>query len=452
MFMSRIRFRPRVMRTVTHVNTAIICARDHAYNRDRDLIASRPQSTLAAGSHVQPQLFSKKHMTVDFRGKPIWLVDATSKDHRMLGLKEVEWDVICDVRSPAEFEKDHVQQAINMPVLNDEEHAQVGVVYNRNQFDARRLGAAFVARNLGLHLASEPFSLLPVNANILVYCWRGGERSKSMAHVLARVGWNVGLVHNGYKGYREHVREALEQFGRFQYHVIGGGTGSAKGKMLDTLRAEGAQVIDLEGLANHKGSILGAHPETAQPTQKLFESKLTTAMQDFVPSRPIFVEAESRRVGKLQIPSSMFNRMQEAPRTTMHLPMNVRVAWIRQGYRHFESTHVEPLKLALNKLKRHVGSDRVKEWSTYIETANWDKLVTSLLVHHYDTAYKISTSSIKSACQTRIKTETETETESAAPTSIHDALYLSDTSDTTFTATAKSLLEDLDPLFKPNVL
>ena len=189
-------------------------------------------------------------------------------------------DAICDVRSPSEYEEDHVPGAINYPVLSDAERTVVGTMYKKTSpFAARREGAALVANNLADILRDPRWAELSPDSNVLIYCWRGGDRSLSLAHTLSRVGWNIFVVEAGYKGYRKSVRQVLEQMPGYNFHMIGGPTGSAKGLFLESLEGLGAQVLDLEGAANHKGSVLGESIDGPQPSQKLFESKISEKLK-----------------------------------------------------------------------------------------------------------------------------------------------------------------------------
>lgn len=349
-------------------------------------------------------------------------------------LDYAEWDLIVDVRSPGEYAEDHMPGALSFPVLDNEERCEVGTLHTRESpFLARLRGAALIAQNLHDILASHVFQTLDQNANILVYCWRGGERSKSLAHVLAKVGWNVGVLSGGYKAYRAHVRDHLESLGRFEYHVIGGSTGSAKGKLLDMIQAEGGQVVDLEGLANHKGSILGANPESPQPSQKAFESSLVHVMAPMDEKRVVFVESESNLVGKLHVPKAMFANMQRAPRSLVALPIGQRVAWIRSCYKHFETTHVEELRLALRGLVKLRGHAQVDEWMRFADEGKWDELVESLLVVHYDPAYSRSAEVFYSEAQPHAGDDHQQENSVAV-------LEMTDTSDDTYRQAARKLL------------
>jgi len=181
------------------------------------------------------------------------------------------FDVLVDVRSPAEFALDHIPGAINLPVLYDAERAEVGAIYvQESRFKARRVGGGYVARNVARHLetamADWPASLRP-----LVYCWRGGMRSNAMAVILSQVGWRVGVLGGGYRTYRRRVvRRLYEEEALKNVVLLDGPTGSGKTEVLARLPAHGVQAVDLEALAAHRGSLFGGLPGRPQPSQKLF--------------------------------------------------------------------------------------------------------------------------------------------------------------------------------------
>lgn len=213
-----------------------------------------------------------------------------------------KFDAIIDVRSPGEFAEDHVPGAENLPVLDDAERAQVGTIYvQESRFLARRIGAAHVARNIARHLetalADRPASFRP-----LIYCWRGGQRSNAMATILSQVGWPVSLLVGGYKTYRRVVQARLyDGEAALRFVLLDGHTGSAKTEILGRLAARGAKVLDLEGLAEHRGSLFGALAGRSQPSQKLFESRLIQALDRLDPGLPIIVEAESSKIGRAHV-------------------------------------------------------------------------------------------------------------------------------------------------------
>src|SRR3954462_251566 len=225
-----------------------------------------------------------------------------------------EFDAIIDARTPAEYALDHIPGAVSAPVLDDAERVEVGTLYKQvSAFEAKKRGAALVARNVSRHIES----LFKGNAKRwkpLVYCWRGGKRSGAMAHILREVGWDAATLEGGYRSYRRWVVGQLERLpGRLDFRVIHGPTGSGKSRLLAALEKAGAQALDLEGLAAHRGSVLGTLPDRPQPSQKWFESQLLQALADLDPGRPVFVEGESRKIGEVQVPSALIERMRASP-------------------------------------------------------------------------------------------------------------------------------------------
>src|SRR5262245_48999775 len=238
-----------------------------------------------------------------------------------------QFDTIIDVRSPAEYAEDHIPGAISAPVLDDAERAQVGTLYKQvSPFDAKRLGATLVAKNIAEHVG-HLFRDKPKNWHPLVYCWRGGKRSGSMAHILKEIGWNAETLEGGYKAYRRWVVQQLDELpGRFDWRVIHGPTGSGKSRFLSALERAGAQVLDLEDLAAHRGSVLGNLPGRPQPSQKMFESMLLQELTAFDPAKPVFVEAESKKIGQLHVPDALIGRMRASACVKLETSVDTRVA------------------------------------------------------------------------------------------------------------------------------
>lgn len=220
------------------------------------------------------------------------------------------FDTIIDVRSPSEFAEDHVPGAINCPVLSDEERVRVGTIYKQvNAFEAKKIGAALVARNIAEHIEAQ-FLDKPRNWKPLIYCWRGGNRSGAMAHILSQIGWHVQKLDGGYKKYRGEVNRALAAWPpRFTFQVVCGMTGSGKTRLLQVLESVGAQVLDLEKLAAHRGSVLGGLPSESQPSQKAFETRIWQLLRGFNPAQPVFVESESKKVGNLRVPEALMQKI-----------------------------------------------------------------------------------------------------------------------------------------------
>lgn len=297
------------------------------------------------------------------------------------------FDTVIDVRSPAEFAEDHVPGAINAPVLNDAERAMVGTLHKQEgAFVAKRRGAALVARNIARHL-EQVFADKPRTWRPLVYCWRGGQRSAAMVHVLARVGWPARQLDGGYRAYRRHVVSQLGTLPqRFRWYVIAGTTGSGKSRLLQQIRAVGGQALDLEELACHRGSVLGGLPTSAQPSQKMFESLLWQSLRSLDESRPVFVESESRKVGEVRVPDDLLAAMRAADCLRLELPLEERVKLLREDYAHFEQAP-EALIEQLACLTSLHGRVRIAEWTELALAADWVTLVRRLLIEHYDPAY-----------------------------------------------------------------
>ena len=305
-----------------------------------------------------------------------------------VGLEKLDdFDEVIDVRSPAEFAIDHVPGAVNCPVLSNEERALVGTTYKQiSAFEARKIGAALVAKNvarhLEMHFASRDQSWKP-----LIYCWRGGKRSGSMTLILREIGWNAASLQGGYQSYRRAMRAQLEDLPtQFDYRVICGPTGSGKSRLLQTLAARGAQVLDLEALARHRGSVLGDLPGDPQPAQKMFESLVWSALRNFDAARPVFVEAESRRIGAVRVPEVLLERMRKSSCVRIEAPVAERVRFLIAEYRHFLA---EPgwLKTQLSRLTALHSKATVARWIAQIDAAAWESLVGDLLAIHYDPAY-----------------------------------------------------------------
>lgn len=297
------------------------------------------------------------------------------------------FSMIIDVRSDSEYADDHIPGAVSMPVLNDAERAEIGTMYKQvGAFEAKRRGAALVARNISQHLETR-LSDAPKDFAPLVYCWRGGQRSGAMARILSEIGWKVTLVEGGYKTYRKQVLDGLDEIpGRLRPIILRGRTGTAKTRILRAAAGLGAQVIDLEGLASHRGSLLGPEPGLNQPSQRLFESKLHDVMRQLDPERPVFIEAESNKVGACHVPAALWRIMRGAPSIQVTAPLPARVAFLLDDYQHVvaEPSRLDPL---LEWVVERIGHEAVGHWREAIAVSNWDGFVTRVLEDHYDPAY-----------------------------------------------------------------
>ena len=297
---------------------------------------------------------------------------------------------IIDVRSPAEFAADHIPCAINLPALDDAERAKVGTLYKQvSPFTARKVGAALIARNFSQYL-SHHFADKPKTYHPLIYCWRGGQRSNSMASVLIQIGWQVTLLEGGYKTYRAYVRDQLEHLPpKFSCRVLCGLTGTGKTRILEHLAQCQMQVVDLEKLANHRGSLLGEMVPSAQPSQKLFESLLLDAFQHLDLNRPVWLEAESPKIGQVYLPRSLWTQMQQSRTVEIQVPLHHRVQWLLTEYSHLGHTP-QILKEKLSQLKSRYGTQQIQQWQTLVDRRQGADLVESLLKVHYDPAYRRS--------------------------------------------------------------
>jgi tRNA 2-selenouridine synthase len=297
------------------------------------------------------------------------------------------FDCVIDARSPAEFALDHIPGAINCPALDDDERRIVGTIYKQQgAFEARRVGGAMVAANLARYLR-ERFADMPYNWKPLVYCWRGGLRSGSMVNWWRLVGWDAQQLAGGYKRWRQHVMALLDdRCPQLTLRVVCGATGSAKTRVLHALAAQGAQVLDLEGLACHKGSLLGNVPGVAQPSQKAFETQLATVLEGFDLSQPVFVEAESRKIGRIALPTSLVERMRASPCLEIEASPDARLAFVLQDYAYLGD---EPAALAdkLDALRALHGKEVITRWQAWATQGDLSSLFAELTTLHYDPLY-----------------------------------------------------------------
>jgi tRNA 2-selenouridine synthase len=297
------------------------------------------------------------------------------------------FDEVIDVRSPAEFAEDHVPGAINLAVLDNAERARVGTLHKQvSPFDAKKVGAALVSRNIAQHL-EQHFADKPKSHRPLVYCWRGGSRSGSMTHILHKIGFAAAQLEGGYKAYRRQVVADLAALpGELNFRVVTGPTGSGKSRLLQALAALGAQVLDLEELAAHRGSILGSLPGQPQPTQKSFDSEIWHRLRQFDKNRPVYVESESRKIGMLRVPEELITRMRASPCLRLEVPLSARIDLLIEEYQHYLDDP-RPIIEQLALLLPLRGRETVENWQSLAQAGNWPGLVAALLKEHYDPAY-----------------------------------------------------------------
>jgi len=301
-------------------------------------------------------------------------------------LSALPFDTVIDVRSPAEYAEDHIPGAINLPVLDNDERARVGTIYVQdNPFEARKIGAALVARNAAKHIEDH---LLAHDRDWkpLVYCWRGGQRSGSFTTILKQVGWRAKVVEGGYRSYRRLVKQAVYDTPfTAPVTLLDGNTGSAKTEILALLQARGVQVIDLEGLANHRGSLFGAMAG-GQPSQKTFEGALAQVVLKIDPMRPVVVEAESSKVGERIVPPTLWAAMKNAPRLEVQAPLAARAKYLVTAYRDMIEDTAR-LTETLDRLRPYHPAERIEEWHTLAASGDMEQLASELMALHYDARY-----------------------------------------------------------------
>ncbi|MDQ2095486.1 tRNA 2-selenouridine(34) synthase MnmH [Rhodalgimonas zhirmunskyi] len=302
-------------------------------------------------------------------------------------IRDLPFDRVIDVRSPAEYAEDHIPGAINLPALSNEERARVGTIYvQQDRFLARKVGAALVARNVADHL-EQRLSEEDGGWRPLVYCWRGGQRSGSFASILKQIGWRADTIEGGYRHYRQLVVKALyDDPLPVRLVIIDGGTGTAKTRLLHALQTEGAQMIDLEGLAAHRGSLFGPLLDQPQPAQKGFESALAMELVRMDPKRTVFIEAESTRIGSIILPPQLAAAMRAAPRLRITAPMGARVSHLVSEYADLIAAP-EALDKVLGQLVRYHGHARVADWRALAASGDMAQLTRELIEQHYDPRY-----------------------------------------------------------------
>lgn len=301
-----------------------------------------------------------------------------------------KYDTLIDARTPSEYALDHIPGAVSAPVLDDAERAEVGTLYKQvSPFEAKKLGGALVARNVARHVR-ELFGQKDKNWRPLVYCWRGGKRSGAMAHILREIGWQADTLPGGYRAYRRWVVEQLATMpSELDFIVVHGPTGSGKSRFLGALARRGAQVLDLEALAAHRGSVLGGLPDAPQPTQKWFESQLLAQLDKLDRARPVFVEGESKKIGELQVPDALIARMRESRCLVLQTDLETRVTLLLEEYDHFLADRAA-LEAQLDCLTALHGREKIAQWKALAAAGDWRQFVARLLAEHYDPAYRRS--------------------------------------------------------------
>tara|TARA_A100001011_G_scaffold3711_1_gene4280 strand:+ start:897 stop:1937 length:1041 start_codon:yes stop_codon:yes gene_type:complete len=311
------------------------------------------------------------------------------------------YSVIIDVRTPLEFKEDHIPGSINLPVLSNIQRHEIGIQYKENSFLAKKIGAQLISSNISNIISKINFEK---KEKVLIYCWRGGLRSLSLYLVLKQIGYEVCLLEGGYKSYRKFVVNFLEKVApNYKYNQIMGITGVGKTLFLKELSKQ-YQVIDFEGLAKHKGSILGNIPKQIQPTQKYFETLIYEKLINFNFKKKIWVEAESIKVGKLNIPSLIWKSMPLGKNIKLVCSLDERINYILNDYKYF-TLNPDLMSEALRVLKKIIPKENFKKIELSLKKKDYYELVKSLIVYHYDKAYKKTRAESHSNIYTEINLE-----------------------------------------------
>jgi tRNA 2-selenouridine synthase len=301
------------------------------------------------------------------------------------------YSLIIDARSPREYALDHIPGSKNLYVVNDDGYAQVGTIHRSDTHRAYQLGVASSLQNISRWIASD-LSALNEKDKILVYCFRGGKRSKLWADNLRTIGYQVDVLQGGWKAYRRWVINALEVTPRLlDFRVLTGPTGSGKTRILKALEDAGEQTLDLEAIANHRGSLIGGVPDVEQPTQKSFDTALLAKLREFTSDRPVWIEAESKKIGEVQLPASLMESMREAKVFQIEASLDVRIEVWEQDFEHF-ARDPKLLMHKLEHLRPLVGSKKLEQWREYAAQGRHKPLFQDLMVSHYDPAYQRSNS------------------------------------------------------------
>jgi tRNA 2-selenouridine synthase len=314
-----------------------------------------------------------------------------SKHKKIKKWENKTFDTIIDVRSPLEYEEDHIIGSINCPVLYDQERIIVGTIYKKEStFRAKIIGSSLTARNIAKHI-EEKFINQKGSWQPLIYCWRGGQRSKAFSLILSEVGWRTFQLEGGYKKYRNEVISFLNKVGsKLKIILISGKTGSAKTKILQNIKLQGGQILDLENLANHKGSLLGKIPDLKQPSQKLFESKLYHQIKQLDLRRNVYIEAESSKIGNIHIPKTLWAKMIVSPRIEIKADIELRSSFLLDDYKYM-CENPELIKPIIYGLKNRLSKKLINDWMELITKKLWLDLTKSFLENHYDPSYSSNT-------------------------------------------------------------
>ncbi|MBZ9636061.1 tRNA 2-selenouridine(34) synthase MnmH [Clostridium sp. FP1] len=294
--------------------------------------------------------------------------------------------VLVDVRSPGEFEEGTIKGAINIPLFDDEERKIIGTIYTRESVDkAKRIGLEVASKKL-LHIYDEIKELSKQYNKIVLFCARGGMRSGVLGMLLSSLGINTERIHEGYKGYRKFVIEKLPELNDgVQYVVLHGNTGVGKTEILKQLECDGFDVLDLEGFANHRGSLLGTVGLGKTASQKAFESKIYHMLRE-AKSSYVFIEAESKRIGNTTIPDFIFQKMKSGIHIFVDADIDFRTNLIINEYTKFENCNSEIID-CLKRLEKYIGEKNIDRYCKAVLESEYQVVVSELMIKHYDPMY-----------------------------------------------------------------
>lgn len=292
---------------------------------------------------------------------------------------------VVDVRSPKEYDQGHIPGAYSIPLFTDEERAIVGTTYTTtgNQ-KAISTGLAIVGPKLQDYVAEA--RKIAANGKILVHCWRGGMRSEAMAWLFSFSGIDTNVLEGGYKAYRKHIRESFHHGPDLK--VLGGMTGSGKTELLQKLKESGEQVIDLERLANHKGSAFGSLGQGEQPTNEQFENELAKDWMALDAEKPVWVEDESLNIGKVILPDALYNKMREARLVFVDVPFELRVERLVRDYGQFDDKDLIPV---IQHISKRMGGDVTKKAIDAMAKKDVKQAI-EIVLAYYDRTYLYSIS------------------------------------------------------------
>ncbi len=313
---------------------------------------------------------------------------------------------VVDVRTPAEFETGHIPGAVNIPIFTNDERAKVGIKYKRaSKESAVLLGLELVGPKLAkfVRMAKK----IAPDRELLIHCWRGGMRSGSMAWLFETAGFKTHLLKGGYKAYRAYLREQFER--KADLVVLGGMTGSGKTAVLHAMQQQNAQVLDLEGIAHHKGSVFGALGQQNQPTNENFDNLLGKAWLEFDFSRPIWLEDESKAIGSVWINDILYNRIRSTTVIDMDIPKQERVKRLVKEYACFDK---EVLQQLVEKIQKRLGGQNVKDAFQALENDDY-ATVANITLNYYDKAYRFGLEKREKSTVFQLKLPTDNPEENA---------------------------------------